>query len=125
MGLSLNLKVTFSPGNADINTIIKNCKELEKKKVNVGVVKGTDAKVDGVPVIDYAAMNHQGVAKKGGGWKIPPRPFLTDYFGNKKEEIEKTEAGLVTRVANGEIDADTALNLLGRYLRSGGREYIY
>lgn len=124
--MGVHIKVECKINRRSLPKIKENLAALQTKQVNVGIVKGTTAQVDGVDVITYAAWNHEGVASKeeGKAWKIPPRPFIRGYFENHEDDVLKMEKSVIQAVATGKTDADTACELLGRGLRTGIQEYV-
>lgn len=102
--------------------ILKELRKLNRVFVKVGILSSAGT-IDGVAVAQYATWNENGVAGKG-KWKIPPRPFIKGWATTKSEEIKNTITKLYGQVASGQMSANTALNSLGVYAKSGIQAYI-
>ena len=108
-----------------MDAIIKELTGLGQYSVKAGIPESTGKEgVDGVTVAQYAAWNEYGVAKKDGGWHIPPRPFVTGWVENKTEEIKRIQETLVKSVSEGKLTAEKAVELLGQFAQDGIKQYI-
>jgi hypothetical protein len=104
-------------GNTDtdmgLNDILKEMEKLKDMTVKVGIPEGGGDN-EGVSIAQYASWNELGVMKKGGGgWHIPPRPFIRTTIDSKREKIQQVIDFSVRKVQSGKADAVTALGLLG------------
>lgn len=102
--------------------------ELEKFKnsyVKVGILSSNNDVVDGVPVVEYATYNENGVHNKKKGWRIPPRPFVKGYADSHKNDIEKYIQELIKAVSKKDgMKASEALKSLGVYGRGGMQKHL-
>jgi len=95
---------------------LEEMKKLGKMYAKVGFPDNGD-EGDGVRIAQYAYWNENGVTstnnvlKKGKVWVLPPRPFMSQAVDNNEEQIIQTGARLVKQVADGKIDAKTAMRL--------------
>lgn len=106
-----------------MKSILKELSEFKKSAVKVGVLEGSGSN-DGVPIVEYATYNENGVAGKNGKWKIPPRPFIKGWVNNKKEKILRTIEKLYSSVASGNMSSEQALKKLGEFGQDGIKSYI-
>jgi hypothetical protein len=137
-----------------LENILKEMEKLKSMCVKVGVTedigsnkgmhrvrkvgksgKKTKRKVkvenaNGPTIAQIASWNELGVlgppmSQHGGGkWFIPPRPFIRGFADGKREQIAKTLEKLGKSVADGKLDADTAIKRLGEHGQSGIKSYI-
>jgi hypothetical protein len=119
-------------GNTDtdlgMKAILKEMEKLKSMCVKVGVTEDVGGQaVDGgdATLAKIASWNELGVRKKGGGgWFIPPRPFIRGWADGKREQIQKTLDKLSELVSSGKLNAETAIKRLGEYGQSGVKSYI-
>jgi len=95
---------------------LEEMKKLGKMYAKVGFPDSGD-EGDGVRIAQYAYWNENGVTstnnvlKKGKVWVLPPRPFMSQAVDNNEGQIVQTGEKLVKQVADGKIDAKTAMRL--------------
>jgi hypothetical protein len=104
--------------------IIDNDKGMEKIREELARLGKMVAKVgfpdngdesNGVRIAQIAYWNENGVTstnnvlKKGGLWEIPARPFMAQAFDNNKAQLEQGAQSLTRQVADGKIDAKSAI----------------
>jgi hypothetical protein len=91
--------------------IFKEMEKLKSMSAKVGLPEGS-GEHDGVDIATYAAWNELGVMKKdGGGWAIPPRPFMRTAADAKREQIGQLMAHEVGKVADGKQTAKEAIDV--------------
>lgn len=105
-----------------LKKIAKELQKLDGKKIKVGVLSSSGDYPGGQSVVEVAIYNELGVpakkgAKKGGKWRIPPRPFMRQTEDNNKAALKRVQAGLVRRVINGQATADDVVVHLGEWYR--------
>jgi hypothetical protein len=94
--------------------ILAEMKKLGSMTAKVGFPDNGDEK-NGVKIAQYAFWNENGVAygkgiiKNKSPWFIPPRPFMAQAADNNQDKIIKAAQKLVADVADGKIDAQTAM----------------
>jgi hypothetical protein len=88
--------------------------KLGKMSAKVGFPDNGDES-NGVRIAQYAYWNENGatsthnVLKKGGVWELPSRPFMSEAVDNNEAKIKQTGEMLVKKVADGQMDAITAM----------------
>ena len=122
--------VRFTDRDLGWKDIQKQMNILNSKVVKVGVTKEKGKEIpsgvrkDGkTTIVQYAYWNETGVYGKS-GWKIPPRPFVKGWAVAKEEEIMETLDKIGLKVSGGLLKAQTALESLGIYGRSGIVSFI-
>jgi hypothetical protein len=95
-----------------LQEILKEMGKLKDMRVKVGIPEDAK-KSNGLHIATYATYNELGVKNKGGGWFIPPRPFMRNTADGKREKIQEAIDKNIGRVQQGKTDAKTALGLLG------------
>jgi hypothetical protein len=119
----------FTDTDLGLEKIRKELAALGNKRIKAGVVKGNPSK-DGALVSQYAAWNEFGVqgppySENGGGvWFIPPRSFIGKWLAQEESSIKTTLDSLYKMVADGKIDAETAMIRLGQFAQDGIKNYI-
>jgi hypothetical protein len=103
--------------------IRKEMEHLSSLAIKAGIVEGA-GETDGVPVAEYAAYNEYGVPGKKKLWKVPPRPFIRGWIENSDADIKATTERLYGMVADGKLDAETAVKRLGQFAQDGIKRYI-
>jgi hypothetical protein len=112
--------------------ILEEMKKTAKMSAKVGFPDNGDES-GGVRIAQYAYWNENGVTstnnvlKKGKLWELPPRPFMAEAVDKNKALINQTGEMLLGQVAQGKIDARTAmkrhaetlLNLVKKSIRNG------
>jgi hypothetical protein len=115
----LAIKAGIVAGDADKKgkkreaATLKSGKKSKTKKVLVD-------NDDGPTVLQYAAWNEYGVPSRN----IPSRPFIRGFSDNNQEKIERTTERLYKQVADGKMDAETAIDKLGQFAQDGIKKYI-
>jgi hypothetical protein len=115
-----------------LKDILREAEKLKSMCVKVGVTEDVGGKsVDGGPTLaQIAERNELGVigppySQHGDGkWFIPPRPFIRGFADGKREIIAKTMEKLGGLVADGKLDAHTAIRSLGEFGQNGVKSYI-
>jgi hypothetical protein len=100
------------------NAILKRAIGLKPVTIRVGILEadgaapheGTDRSL-----IEIAAWNHFGVLSKNGGWKIPPRSWLTSWFDSHEAELRAKLTELMQSVIAGKRTREQALNAMGAW----------
>jgi hypothetical protein len=113
----------YTDTDMGLNEIRKNLADLSGLRVKVGIPEGAVSQ-DGVPVAEYAAYNEFGVPGKKKKWAIPPRPFIRGWLADKESQIKATIDRLYKQVADGKMDARTAISKLGEFAQDGIKGYI-
>jgi hypothetical protein len=103
--------------------IRKELQKLGDYSVKAGITEGAGDK-DGVSIAEYAAYNEYGVPGKKKLWDIPPRPFIRGWVENHGSDIAATTERLYGQVADGKLDAETAVKRLGQFARDGIKRFI-
>jgi len=110
-------KKGFTDTDKGMKKILEEMKKLGQMHTKVGFPDNGDS-TDGVRIAQYAFWNENGVRvkegktlKQTGEWAIPPRPFMSQAYDNNQGQIKETGEKLVKQVANGKIDAKTAMRL--------------
>jgi hypothetical protein len=106
-----------------MNNAINQLKALAGFSIKAGILEGSGS-VDGVDIAEYATWNEFGVPGITQQWAIPPRPFVRGYVDNHGEKINSITDMLVKQVADGKIDAKTAVEKLGKNTKEGIKRYI-
>ena len=102
---------------------------LSKLSVKVGILENAGS-VDGVDIAEYAAENEYGVpgppySENGDGvWFIPPRPFVRGYIDSNLEKIKNIKEMLTAQLIDGKIDAEAAIDKLGKNTKEGIKHFI-
>jgi hypothetical protein len=109
--------------DSGLNDIRKELASLGSYSVKAGIVEGA-GDVDGVSIARYASWNEYGVPGKKKKWKIPSRPFIRGWLENRAADIKRTTEMLYKQVADGKMDALTAIGSLGEFAQAGIRKYI-
>jgi hypothetical protein len=102
-----------------MHRVRKTLKSGKKSKQKVKVEN-----TSGPTIAQYASWNELGVKNEGGGWLIPPRPFVRGFADGKREQIAKTLEKVGKLVSEGKHDADTAIRRIGEYGQDGIKSYI-
>jgi phage gpG-like protein len=116
----------FTDTDMGLKNIRNEMKKLGSLSIKAGIVEGSGEQ-DGVSIAEYATYNELGVPAKPGSdkkWRIPPRPFVRGWVENKAENIKTTQKMLVKLVAEGKMDAETAIRRLGELAQDGIKSYI-
>jgi hypothetical protein len=66
-------------------------------------------------LIEVAVWNHFGVASKDGGWRIPPRRFISDWFDSEEPKLRAMLPDLFRQVIAGKLTREQALERMGLY----------
>ena len=108
-------KKGFTDTDKGMKKILEEMKKLGQMHAKVGFPDNGD-NAYGVRIAQYAFWNENGVrVKEGktlrqtGEWAIPPRPFFSQAYDNNQSQIKEAGEKLVKQVANGKIDAKTAM----------------
>jgi hypothetical protein len=128
-------KKGYTDTDMGFENIFKEMEKLKSMCVKVGVTEdvGKKATKGGATIAQIASWNELGVMGPpesqhgdvdGGGWFIPPRPFVRGWADGKRELIDKTEEKLYKLVSEGKIKADEAIRLLGEFGQSGVKSYL-
>ena len=91
------------------NRIKREYRELERSGIKVGLRAGPSN--DGVPVVEYAAINEFGTDD------IPSRPFMRRTADKAHPELRNFTLGLVRRMVSGAGTSRTVLDSLGTWFR--------
>ena len=103
--------------------ILANIKELSTLSLKVGILEDAGSR-DGVEIAQYAAWNEYGVPGKDQKWAIPPRPFVRGYVDDNIEKIKAMKEMITAQVIDGKIDANAAIEKLGKNTKEGIKHYI-
>lgn len=104
--------------------IEKQMSYLESKQIEYGYPVDKihpDAKV---PVAQVAKWNNTGVKANGGGWKIPPRPFMEIAAIYTDFEMGKYNQQLMLSLLKGKTSVERALDYVGNEMADNVREAI-
>jgi len=102
-------KKGFIDKDLGLEDIFKEMDELKTLSAKVGLPEGS-GKNEGVDIATYAAYNELGVMKKGGGgWYIPPRPFIRTTVDSKRGKIQEAIDKQVGMVVDGKQTAKDAI----------------
>lgn len=122
MGHQKSKLVVKDHGFAALMKRAKDIASIKGAGVKVGVLaddskgglhqKGADGKAAKLTVAEIFAVLNFGT-RDG---KIPPRPVMTTVFDAKRDELKAMGARLIADVIVGNMDLDTALNMLGARL---------
>lgn len=66
-------------------------------------------------LLEVAVWLHFGVEGKNGGWRIPPRRFISDWFDAEEPKLRAMLPDLLRQVVAGRLTRDQALNQMGLY----------
>lgn len=87
---------------SDFNRLKDACKELEGKKIVVGIVGTSDSEV-----LKIAAAHEYGLDNR------PERSFIRASFDAEKSTLEKIVDSSVKKVLSGQTSVDAAVNSIG------------
>ena len=104
--------------------IEKQMAYLESKQIEYGYPTEKihpDAKV---PVAQVAKWNNTGVKAVGGGWRIPPRPFMEISAILNDMEMKKYNQQIMLSLTEGRNSVEKAMDFVGKELADNVRVAI-
>lgn len=112
-----NPKITHKLDDSKMKHIFNELEKLKKSYVIIGIQEG-NKEIEGLLVSQYMFWNEFGTKY------IPERPFMRNWFDSNLNQIKNFIKNLYTKVLDGKITANRALNLLGQYAQDGIRKSI-
>ncbi len=107
-----------------LRQLVERTNALAGTGVRVGY-QVDSGRVDGVDILDIAVWNHFGVPGDGeAGWRIPPRPFMTDAAIKYSHDVGLAMAHAARAVVNGRVTKLSALQQLGEFHQNQIRAHL-
>lgn len=98
---------------SDFEKIKASCKQLEGKKILVGIVGNTDSEV-----IKIAHAHEYGTGR------LPERSFIRASFDANQEKLGEIVSSAVEKVLSNQMSVDSALNAVGAQAAQLVQNYI-
>lgn len=98
------------------DALVERALGMRPVAIAAGILAKDGERAEGdLTLIEVAVWNHFGVPDEEGGWRIPPRRFISDWFDSEGPHLREKLSALMRLVVAGKLSRDQALEQMGAY----------